>query len=161
MRKITPRSFLTLATCALFFNVLSYAQNCNTELSILKDRDARSITVNDPTEFRLVLTNNSSKSQNYQIQARDITNTCNRDGKNIIDSRSNHNLNVAILQNRSNNSSINVPANSSKEFSVKVSAPSNVRYDAWSCIQLVANSAFCGESVTKTIKVFVSDPSDD
>ncbi len=143
------------------FCMQSIAQNCNSELSVYQNRDARSASENDSTRFQLELTNNTSASQTYTIKAVNYNGSCTVGNNKSLRSNSNINLNVSFIQqgSRSSSNSITVPARSTVNFLASVTVPSGTPKKEWSCIEVQANSNACTQGAVSTIlKVFVSDP---
>lgn len=152
-----------LITVALVFFIGSFnlqAQQCNSELGVYKDRNARSATLNDATKFKMELTNNSSQSQTYEIQSVIFEDPCEEAGlSGSTNSRNTTGLNVSIQINNARASSITVPARSTKSFVAEVSVASASKFQVWKCVELTAVSNACAKGEAKALlKVFISDP---
>jgi len=164
MRKITFKTiflFTTLITLFGFSN--TYGQTCNSELVVSKNRDARSASENDSTQYQLELTNNSSKAQSYSIETSRFDGTFKVKGISPATLTSSTKLDVTVLQNRSvANSRVSVPARSTVVFQVQVSVPSGTPFNKWGGVKVNAISDACEEGKISTLlKLFVADPTEE
>jgi len=160
----------TIGTFIMFMLFMSFsgftsmnAQSCFSEIKVSKDRDARSATENNPTQFQLELTNNSSKAQSYSIETSRFAGSFKVKGVSPSSLSSSANLNVAILQDsRAANNRITVPARSTVVFQAKVSVPSGTPVNKWGGIQVNAVSDACEEGKVSTLlKLFVADSTEE
>ncbi|MBT8262694.1 MAG: hypothetical protein KJO05_07720 [Bacteroidia bacterium] len=161
MQKKYSIKFLITASLAFFLSsyVLN-AQSCNSELRVVKNRNARSAMENDPTRFQMELTNNSSSSQTYEIQYKVFEDPCEVVGASNSSNRSTD-LNVAIYSRKVRTNSITVPARSKQTFLAEVSVNIGSKLNAWKCVRLTAVSNACSEQETQQLlKVYVSDPTE-
>ncbi len=154
---IISRKLITL----LFFFTISFigtsvfAQNCNAELVVEKNRNTRSAN-EDGAAFSLVLTNNSSITTTYNITTINLEKSC--ANKNRRTSLSNVNLNIVIQ----GNTQISLGAGQSYNFKIQVSVPIGTPYYRWSCIEVQAKSDACKSiSANTLLKVYVPDPTEE
>lgn len=163
MRNSTIGTFLMFMTLAFFSNFSSaYAQSCNSELSISNNRDARSASENDPTQFQLEIINNSFSSQSYYIEVVNFDGTFKIKGEEPARLSSNNNLNVSVLQNNTQNNTISVPARSTIIFQVSVSVPIGTPVNHWGGLKVKAISDACPDgAISALLKLFVTDPSEE
>ena len=154
---IITRKLITL----LFFFTISFigtsvfAQNCNAELVVEKNRNTRSAN-EDGAAFSLVLTNNSSITTTYNITTINLEKSC--ANKNRRTSLSNVNLNIVIQ----GNTQISLGAGQSYNFKIQVSVPTGTPYYRWSCIEVQAKSDVCNSISAKTLlKIYVPDPTEE
>ncbi|MBL4663497.1 MAG: Fn3-like domain-containing protein [Flavobacteriaceae bacterium] len=161
MRNNTIKSlFLFTTLISLFGFSTAYGQICNSELIVSQNRDARSASENDPTQFQLELTNNSSKSQTYDIKTARFEGSFAVKGVGKDKLASTSKLNVTIEQNHSvSNNRITVPARSTVKFQATVSVPLGTAVNRWSGIEVRAVSDNCTDGKVSTLlKLFVADP---
>lgn len=164
MRTTTLKTiFLFTTLITLFGFSTSYAQTCNSELMVSKNRDARSASENDPTQFQLELTNNSSKAQSYSIETSRYEGSFKVKGISPSTLTSSAQLDVSILQDRATASSrITVPARSTVAFQVQVSVPKGTPINKWGGVKVNAISDACEEGKISTLlKLFVADPTEE
>lgn len=160
MRITTIGKLIMFTLLFTFSGVTSvYAQSCNSELKVSKDRDARSASLNDPTQFQMELTNNSSQTQSYSIETSRYDGTFRVKGVSPSALSSSAKLDVSIFQSSSvANSRISVPARSTVVFQVQVSVPDGTPVNKWGGITVNAVSDACDEGKLSTLlKLFVAD----
>jgi len=155
--------FTLLITFLLASTVISFGQSCNSELNVSKDRDARSANENNPTQFQLELSNNSSKSQTYFIETTRFENSFQVRGVNKNKLAISSKLNVAIWKNNNVvDKWITVPANSSAKIQVQISVPQGTTVNRWAAIEVTAKNNDCSNgNVSTLLKLFVTDPSEE
>ncbi|MCW5520651.1 hypothetical protein J1N09_12425 [Aureitalea sp. L0-47] len=160
-KKYTIKVLITLAL-ALFLNGFSvHAQSCDTQLSVHKNRDARSATVNDPTRFQMEITNKSGRSQSYEIQSVAFEEPCEKIGMSNSSSRRTSDLNVSISSEGSRSNFITVPAGGTKTFLAEISVNVGSKLNVWKCVELKAVSEACSKSeARKLLKVYIPDPTE-
>jgi len=163
MRKSTIGTFLMFIALAFLSNFsTAYAQSCNSELSVINNRDARSASENDPTQFQIEILNNSSSSQRYYIEVANYDGIFNIKGKKPPRLNSNYDLNVLIYQNNSQNTMIIVPARSTANFQVAVSVPIGTPINRWGGLEVKAINDACPDGAVSTLlKLFVADPNEE
>ena len=163
MRNSTLGTFLMFMTLAFLSNFsIAYAQSCNTELSVSNNRDTRSASENDPTQFQLEILNNSFSSQSYHIEVVNFDGTFIIKGEKPARLKSNNDLNVSIYQNNSQNNRITVPARSTIIFQVSVSVPIGTPVNHWGGLEVKAINSACPDgTVSALLKLFVTDPSEE
>jgi hypothetical protein len=164
MRNNTLRTILLFTTLFTLFGFSNaYGQTCNSELLVSKNRDARSATENDSTQFQLELTNNSSKAQSYSIETSRYEGSFKVKGVSPATLTSSAQLDVSILQDSGiANSRITVPARSTVIFQARVSVPSGTPINKWGGIQVNAISDACEEGKVSTLlKLFVADSTEE
>jgi len=163
MRNLTFGTFFVFIFLAFFANDFSvYAQSCNTELSVYKNRNARSASENDSTRFQLELTNNTSSSQSYQIEVANFDGSFTVNGRVPQRLSSNAELNTTIVQNNIQKNTITVPASSSVIFQTKVSVPPGTPFDRWGGLEVKAINSDCPDgAVTALLKLQVTNPSEE
>ena len=160
MRNNTLKTILLFTTLITLFGFsTSYGQSCNSELIVSKNRDARSASENDPTQFQLELTNNSSKAQSYSIETSRYEGSFKVRGISPSTLTSSAKLDISILQDRGvANSRITVPARSTVHFQAQVSVPAGTPINKWGGIKVNAISDACEEGKVSTLlKLFVAD----
>lgn len=163
MRNSTIGTFLMFMTLAFLSNFSSaYAQSCNTELIVINNRDTRSASENDPTQFQLEILNNSFSSQSYHIEVVNFEGTFKIKGEEPARLNSNNDLNVSIYQNNSKINTINVPGRSTIIFQVTVSVPIGTPGNHWGGLEVKTINDACPDgSVSALLKLFVTDPSEE
>jgi len=143
-------------------NTVEYYQDCNAELSVLKDRSFKSAD-EDGASFTLTLTNKSSKATSYTLSTINLLEPCDNKGGRAT-TGSNVKLNVSIQSNTLRaipSNEINLKSGQSYTFVVNVTVPEGTKYNIWSCIDVQAQSKNCDSSALKTtLSVFVPDPSE-
>jgi hypothetical protein len=161
MQKKYSIKLLITASLVLFFGSISMnAQSCNSKLEVSKNRNARSATVNDPTRFKMELTNNSSSSQSYEIQSVIFEDPCEVIGTSNTSARSSE-LNVDIISNNAPTTFITVPARSTHSFLAKISVNPGAKLNVWKCVRLVAVSDACSkQEAQQLLKVYIPDPTE-
>jgi hypothetical protein len=153
------RSILFVLFCAAL-SISTAAQNCNSLLSVDKNRNVKSVDENGVT-YLLTLTNNSSRTITYDLSAVFSDRSC--ANKNRQTRSTNVRLNVAFEGNSTplTGNRISVNAAQSKLFKVIVTRPEGIPNNTWSCIQIQAAGENCGNKITETLlRVFVPDPSE-
>jgi hypothetical protein len=163
MRNSTIGTFLMFITLTFLSNFsTAYAQSCNSELSVINNRDARSASENDPTQFQMEILNNSSSSQSYHISVANFEGIFKIKGEKPPRLNSNSDLNVLIYQNNSQNPMIIVPARSTANFQVSVSVPIGTPVERWGGLEVKAINDACPDgSVSALLKLFVADPNEE
>ncbi len=176
-------SFLSkIVICNFLFAFLfisgMYAQSCNAELSVEKNRNSKSAD-EDGAVYDMVLTNTSNAVANYTISIKELAESCSNSNVAYRTSEANVSLDVAIngkkmatqnnknsLSNNAskafaNNDKISVKPGQSYNFKVKVTVPKGTPSKRWSCIQVEAKSPSCkGKAASTVLKVFVPDPTE-
>ncbi len=162
---LTKTSFRLLLCVAIFaFGgiQISNAQSCNSELKVSKDRDRRSASEVDPTQYQMELTNNGSSSQTYQINVSHYQGSFTVKGKQPAILSSSNMINSTILQNNLQSNTITVPARSTSVFMLAVSVPPGTPIKKWAGLQVSASSSACPNgSVTKLVKLYIADPTEE
>ena len=160
-KKYSIKVLITLAL-ALFLNGFSIqAQSCDTQLNVFKNRDARSATVNDPTKFKMEITNKSGRSQSYEIQSVVFEDPCEEIGITKSSAKRSSDLNVSIISGDTRSNFITVPAGGTTAFLAEISVNVGTKLNVWKCVQLKAVSDACSKSdVTKLLKVYIPDPTE-
>jgi len=154
---------MTFKACLLFaIIVLSVnfveAQNCNSELTVRNNFNARSIDA-DGASFVLVLTNNSLVDANYALGT-EFT-FCSNMSKGELEY--NNQFPVGISFGGTNNKKINsnqvtVPAKSSEKILLTVSTTPSTPINTFSCLKVYAKNAFCNENALQTnLQIIVPD----
>ncbi len=163
MRNSTIGTFLMFMTLAFLSNFSSaYAQSCNTELIVINNRDARSASENDPTQFQLEILNNSFSSQSYHIEVANFDGIFKINGEEPTRLGSDNNLIVSVYKNNSKNNTINVPGRSTIIFQVSVSVPIGTPVNYWGGLEVKAINDACPDGTVSTLlKLFVADPSEE
>lgn len=164
------QSFTSLLTFrkGIFIGVLiflatvnfGFAQNCNANLSVEKDRNVKSV-YKDGTAFNMVLTNTSSKSATYVISTKNLKESCSNENKKT--SAPNVTLNVEVRGSDSQkaaNNSLTLKGGETRTFKIFVSIPSKTPYNTWSCIEVQVTSDVCPSPASTVISVFVPEPSE-
>lgn len=163
MRNSTIGTFLMFMTLAFLSNFSSaYAQSCNTELIVINNRDVRSASENDPTQFQLEILNNSFSSQSYHIEVVNFEGTFKIKGDEPARLNPNNDLIASIYQNNSKNNTINVPGRSTIIFQISVSVPIGTPVNHWGGLEVKAINNACQDgTVSALLKLFVTDPSEE
>lgn len=161
MQKITLLSFLFLMSITFFGAHNAVAQVCNSELTVVGNRDSRSAAPNDATIFQLELKNNSSKSQSYTISSNISDQKCDA-SSSISRSGSSVDMQVSVMnKNNVRSSTVTVAPGASVPLLVQVSVGSNLQFNKWYCVELLAVSDLCNsKTISKNLKVYASDGSD-
>jgi len=161
MQKKYSIKFLITAALAFFLSSFAVnAQSCNSELSVFKNRNARSAAVNNATRFQMELTNNSNSSQSYEIHYEIFDDPCEKINASNSSARSSE-LNVAIYANDTRTSVIVVPARSKKSFLAEISVTQGAKLNVWKCVRLLAVSDACSnQEVQQLLKVYIPDPTE-
>jgi hypothetical protein len=158
------KSTLLNLTLFFFFTILgttqSGAQVCNSELTIVNNRDSRSVSSNDPTVFQVEIKNNSSKAQSYVFSSTISDQKCDgpSSGKR---SAATVDMNVLVRNNNQRSNSVSVAPGAKTTLQVEVSVGSNIQFNKWYCVELMAVSDLCSsKAISKNLKVYVSDGKD-
>lgn len=164
MYKITrfTASVVVCMLCMAFTTTDAFSQNCRAQLSVEKDRNTRSASEGDDTSFWVVLTNNSSKTETYSISTVNLKTSC--DNQYNRTNEPNVPLSVSMTGNDSRsafNGSTSLRPGQSYRFRVDVSVPAGTPFNRWSCIEVQAKTPTCTNPATTTLKVLVSDPSEE
>jgi len=160
MQKTILLRLCFVATILLFGTQTVASQVCNSKLTVVKNRDSRSATVNDPTKFQLELQNNSSKSQNYTISSIVYDKACDQQSSSVR-SGSTVDMNVSISQNNFRSNTITVAPGSTALVIAEVSVGAKIKPNQWYCVELVAASDQCSSKTqSKKLKVYVTDGSE-
>jgi hypothetical protein len=158
-KKSTLASAMLLVCALVFMGFSSSAQSCNTELSVANDFDVRAAQVNDPTRFSFEITNNSMSSVTYQISSSTSERPCRgEDGERVLGG--NVELDHSFFSGGRAMSAITVPARTTATFLMEVSVPRDTPSNRWSCIDVRVVSTSCPMGVVKSVRVFVSNPSE-
>ena len=158
------------ALCIFLFSFLfisgMYAQSCNAELRVEKNRNVKSAASADGTTFLMVLTNKGTRSSTYTLSTESLEKSCAVEDGNARSASSNVTLDVSINNGESRSASavantVTLRPGQSYNFNVRVNVPKGTPFKQWSCIQVKANSNTCKASEVSTVlKVFVRDPSE-
>lgn len=160
MRSSKNWLFFHFLLVCIFLSFSGYAQNCNSDLSVEKNRNVKSAGENGAV-YLLTLTNNTSKTNTYHLASVFSDLSC--ANKNRQTRSANVTLNVAFEGNSSviTNNQITVGSGQSKKFKVRVTVPGGTPYRTWSCIQIQARAEHCNNAISETLlRVFVPDPSE-
>ncbi|MEL6811375.1 MAG: hypothetical protein AAFP76_08585 [Bacteroidota bacterium] len=137
----------------LLITSFSFSQNCSAELTVEKDRNARSAD-QDGTEFWMTLSNTSSSTHSYSISTINLKESC--ASKNRMSDSPNVNLNVSVVVDKATSNSISLRSGETKKFKVAVSVPKGTASNSWSCIEVQAQAEQCSAVVaTALLKVYV------
>lgn len=147
------------------------SNDCSAQLIVEKDRSFKSAD-EEGAQFILVLTNSSSETKTFNLSSKQLTEPChnNKSQYNRNTGSSNSVLDVSIQNNSLNRNNANsspqldITLNSgeSYKFIVNVKVPKGTPFNTWSCIEVEAKSSDCKSlSETKTLSVFVVDPSEE
>lgn len=143
------------------FSFQNYAQSCDSEFNVFKNRDARSVSENNSTRFQFEITNNKSKAQTYQLVAEKIDGSCKIQRSGTSSAISEAKLNISFYKKGLTVTSITVPAREKVSFQALVQLAPGEFKPGWQCIEIVANSDNCINGTLSTIiKVYVSDSPD-
>lgn len=148
---------------SLFVPDLFFGQSnsCNADLRVDKDRNSQSSSFEAPALYIMVLTNNSSTTDTYSLNAFNINSTCdNTDGSS---STGNVNIEATFLDtNQQPISNISINAGQSASFLVKTTVPNGTAYNKWCCTQVNAESTTCSNYKVNTIlHTLVINPNED
>ncbi|MAP54539.1 MAG: hypothetical protein CL605_06505 [Altibacter sp.] len=136
------------------------AQNCNSELKVLKNRNARSVAENDGTQFTFQLINNATSAQTYTIRTEMSNKVFKVKGKVPKRLGPNQNLTRTVLKNRAQIQYITVPAGATVTFQVQVTVPPNTPVNHWGGIDVTATSDMCpNNNISTLLRLYVSDAS--
>ena len=139
-------------------SISSFSQNCNSELSVYRDRVKRSVTVDDSTNYRLELTNNSGTSENYLLNFNSKEVNCESNVNGASTTSQDLGFNIQFLQNNNGVNGITVPAYGTVTVYATVSASAVFRVNTWTCIELTAKAERCNSGpVVTVIEVFASN----
>ena len=142
---------------------LSFGQSnsCNADLRAEKDRNTQSSSSTAAALYIMVLTNKSSTSDTYSLNAFNINSSCaNTDGSS---STGNVNLETTFLDtNQQPISNISINAGQSASFFVKTTVPNGTAFNKWCCTQVNAESTTCSSYKVNTIlHTLVINPNED
>jgi archaellum component FlaG (FlaF/FlaG flagellin family) len=163
MRTTTFGAFTMFIFLALIFTTSNaFAQSCNTEIKVTKDRDRRSANELDPTQYQMELINNGNSSQTYQISVSNYDGTFMIKNKRPQVLSASYPINSVIFQNNQQQNTITVPARSTAIFKLAVTVPAGTPVDKWAGLEVQAVSNACPNgSVTKLVKLYISDPTEE
>ncbi|MGJ8667794.1 MAG: hypothetical protein ACSHW7_15605 [Patiriisocius sp.] len=153
---------LSLLFFFLFVCNIGFSQNCNSDLSVEKNRNFKSVPENGVL-YVLELKNNSRASQTYIIEFLDVTQSCANERK--ASKQPNVPLNVKIIDNWAKRSklsnTITVSSGQKKTFNVLVEVPKGTPVDRWGCVKVQATNPKCDSSkLTTILSAYISDPSE-
>lgn len=154
--------FMFIFLASFFISSDAFAQSCNSELTVNKDRDRRSASELDPTQYLMELTNNGFSSQTYQIGVSNYQGSFSVKGKQPAVLSSSYSIDTAVLQNNIQNNTITVPARSTGVFKLAITVPSGTPPNKWTALEVNAVSSACPNgTVTKVVKLYISDPTEE
>lgn len=160
MQKTTLLSFIFILVFSVFGAEFSIAQVCNSEMTVVKNRDSRSATLNDATIFQIEIQNNSSKAQIYTFNSNISDQKCGTPATGLR-STSKADLNVSVKGNNLRSNSLSVAPGATVPIQVEVSVGPNIKFNSWYCIEFSAVSDLCSsKQISKNLKLYVSDGSD-
>lgn len=134
--------------------------NCEATLVVNNNRHFRSVDKNG-TVYSLILTNKSSQAQTFSLNTVQLDTDCSN--KNKKKSKANVLLDSEILSTNSkrfNKNQILITAGDSFQFKVKIAPPSNVAYNSWSCIKILAKNNNCKNETSTVLSVYVPNPNE-
>ncbi|MBT8273914.1 MAG: hypothetical protein KJO77_08910 [Bacteroidia bacterium] len=162
--------FILITTC--FTGIMNFSgietadlqRNCNSELSVEKNRSFKSAD-QDGTSFALVLENNSESTKTYNLSVKNLSTSCSNKASDLNKAASqNVNLDVLVLANdtfMTESNTVILGSGESLKFNVNVRVPDGTPFKTWSCIEVKAASEQCGSDSLKTIlSVYVPNPSE-
>ncbi|CAM3088235.1 hypothetical protein [Flavobacterium frigoris] len=162
--KTTKISIIKIALLSLFLLGFTYSysqsNSCNATLKVEKDRNIQSSSSTAGSYYVMILTNNSSFSENFSLNTFNVNSTCsNNDGTNTS---SNVNLETSFFDiNQQPISQIIISSGQSVNFLVKVSVPIGTDFDKWCCTQIIAESSNCPNyKVTTVVHTQVINPNE-
>jgi uncharacterized membrane protein len=157
---IFGKFIVSLILISLTVITSSNAQNCNSDLKIYQNRDMRSVNVNSPTNFQMILTNKNAKPVTYTLGINNKVVNCNSTTKAISSTSRDVPFNISFLQNSRSVNSITVPANGDATFYVNVASSSDLKQDSITCIQVEATAQNCQNGpMNSIVKVYTSSSS--
>ena len=143
----------------IFTTSNAFAQSCNSELKVTKDRDRRSASEVDPTQYQMELVNDGFSAQTYQIVVSNYEGSFTVKGKRPQILSASNPVNSVVLQNNIQNNTITVPARSTGVFLLSVTVPPGTPFNRWAGLEVRAISNSCPEgTVSKLLKLHISDP---
>jgi len=156
MKPHTMQLSIYLTVCFVLATITGHSQNCDTELKVYKDRDSRSISPDDGTTFRLMLSNHLSRPQTYFLAVNSGDNAC----SDQLTFKNSAALDTEIRSNQGQVESLIVPAASTEEIFVSVSRGSATLVNKWYCLDLTVSSQTCSQQISKKLNVYLSDGKD-
>lgn len=162
-KKSTMNYSILFIIISLFIPTLFFGQSnlCNADLRVDKDRNSQSSSSTAAALYNMVLTNKSSTSESYSLNAVNINSTCvNTDGSS---STGNVNLAITFLDtNQQPISNITVNAGQSASFFVKTTVPNGTAFNKWCCTQVNAESTTCSNyKINTVLHTLVINPNED
>lgn len=162
-KKSTMNYSILFIIISLFIPTLFFGQSnlCNANLRVDKDRNSQSSSSTAAALYNMVLTNKSSTSESYSLNAVNINSICvNTDGSS---STGNVNLAITFLDtNQQPISNITVNAGQSASFFVKTTVPNGTAFNKWCCTQVNAESTTCSNyKVNTVLHTLVINPNED
>ena len=163
MRTTTFGAFTMFIFLAVIFTTSNaFAQSCNSEIKVTKNRDSRSANELDPTQYQMELINNGNSSQTYQISVSNYEGTFMVNGRRPQVLSASYPINSSIFQKNKQQNTITVPARSSAIFKLAVTVPPGTPVDKWAGLEVHAVSNACSNgSVSKLVKLYISDPTEE
>ncbi len=148
---------------------LTASNDCSAQLIVEKDRSFKTAD-EEGAQFILVLTNTSKDVKAFSLSSKKSSKPCRNNAQyNRGNSSKNVELDVSFQNsnlNRSNtkttsNNDVLLKSGESYKFIVNVKAPKGTQFNIWSCIDVEVKSKDCESTLdTKTLSVFVADPSE-
>ncbi len=150
-----------LFTFFLILNsVFAFAQTCNANLEVVKNRNIRS-TASEGTYYKMSITNNGSSDDVYSLSSLNINNICtNTDGSSTA---SNVALNISFVDDNFNPiTEIIIRSGKTLTFLVHITVPVGTSFGKWCCTQVTAVSNICPSyKVNTTLHTLVINSNDD
>lgn len=150
-------------------NYIVVYDDCSAQLIVEKDRNSKSADENG-AQFILVLTNTSKDIKTFILSSKNLSEPCSNNTQyNRGTGSANVELDVSFQNNSLNRNNTNMTSNKdvildggeSYKFIVNVKVPQGTRFNTWSCIDIDVKSKDCESTLdTKTLSVFVADPSE-
>lgn len=146
---ICKLKFKLLTFFFLLNSVFTFAQPCNANLDVAKNRNIRS-TTNEGTYYKMSITNNGLSDDEYSLSSLNINNICtNTDGSSTA---TNVALNISFEDNNFNPiTEIIIGPGKTLTFLAHITVPIGTPFDRWCCMQVTAASNICPSYKVNTV----------
>lgn len=157
---IFQKNIFSLLFCLLLNISFAQSGSCNATLIVENNGNIRSTPL-DGTYYAMVITNNSTSTDTYVLNSKNINSSC----TNTDNSSTTNNVVINadfIDSEKTAISEITLNAGQSVNFYIHISVPADTLVEKWSCNQITATSKNCSNySVNTVLHTFIINPVND
>lgn len=154
LRSVGEHSLLWTFLC-LVLSQMAWAQNCESNLEVFKDRHTRSVILEDPTRFYFVLTNRSDRDQLYTLSVNTAMENCNLEAMPAKRLTNTDHLSFQWKNNQGSGNQLKLKAGQSANFQLQIALLQPLDDPQWQCLSVVARTPQCRDGSITNIRLWM------